>query len=406
MNTLSHTIAETSRGPRKRWTHSADVHAQLEKLWARGDLLASLATGVSLFPQRLMLKAPTARELTERFDEVRAWIAELRALTHCRVELREVHHRVLGHNAIPAEIWIDTLDDALVMLAKQHDALRFDSVLARTQARQPMLLDWIAKHPLRALALADAWEPLLDVVAWMQAHPRPNVYLRQVDIVGVHSKFIEAHRGVLAELLDIILPSAAIDVAATGVGQFARRYGFCDKPSRIRFRVLDPACAILPGTNMQDVTLDVDSFAHLKLKVTRVFITENEINFLSFPHLAASMVVFGAGYGFEHLAQARWLMHCKIYYWGDIDTHGFAILDQLRSHFAHVESLLMDRATFDKFKSHWSAEEKPVLRDLPRLTDAERALYDDLRDRRVGSNVRLEQERIAFGWLKQALAGL
>ncbi|WP_287634594.1 Wadjet anti-phage system protein JetD domain-containing protein [Accumulibacter sp.] len=30
---------------------------------------------------------------------------------------------------------------------------------------------------------------------------------------------------------------------------------------------------------------------------------------------------------------------------GDIDTHGFAFLDQLRSHFGHVESFAMGRAT-------------------------------------------------------------
>ena len=38
-----------------------------------------------------------------------------------------------------------------------------------------------------------------------------------------------------------------------------------------------------------------------------------------------------------------------------------------------------------------------------RLTAAERALYDDLRDVRIGRNLRLEQERIGFGWVASAL---
>jgi hypothetical protein len=37
-----------------------------------------------------------------------------------------------------------------------------------------------------------------------------------VDIPGVHSKFIEAHRGVLAEWLDLVLPAAAIEASAIG----------------------------------------------------------------------------------------------------------------------------------------------------------------------------------------------
>ena len=50
------------------------------------------------------------------------------------------------------------------------------------------------------------------------------------------------------------------------------------------------------------------------------------------------MVIFGAGYGFEMLAGADWwLQVVGFIYWGDIDTHGFAILDQLRRRFGHVE---------------------------------------------------------------------
>ncbi len=45
------------------------------------------------------------------------------------------------------------------------------------------------------------------------------------------------------------------------------------------------------------------------------------------------------------LAQADWLARCQVSYWGDIDTHGFAILDQLRTYIPHAHSLLMDRVS-------------------------------------------------------------
>lgn len=105
------------------------------------------------------------------------------------------------------------------------------------------------------------------------------------------------------------------------------------------------------GVVAQDLALDAESFARLDPKVARVFITENEINFLAFPPIENSLVIFGAGYGFEMLRKAEWLARCHIHYWGDIDTHGFAILDQLRSQFDHVESLLMDRDTLLAFTS-------------------------------------------------------
>ena len=388
------------------WTQPADLRAQVQRLWARGDLLASLVTGEALFPRRLTLKGPTSAEITGQFDAVRSWVAAIRATAGCRIEMRAFQHRVFGHNALPAEAWIDSVDDAVNFIGKRRDVTRFMALIELTRARQPLLLDGLARRPLRALELADAWPRLLDVVAWLQAHPRPGVYLRQVDLAGVHSKFIEAHRGVLAELLDTALPAQAIDASATGLGQFARRYGFLDKPLRIRFRPLDAVHPPWPGARGRDISLDAESFVQLNPEVSRVFITENEINFLAFPPVKDSLVIFGAGYGFEMLRQAGWLARCRLYYWGDIDTHGFAILDQLRSQFDQVESFLMDRATLMAFASQWGEEDTPTRRDLPRLRPDEQALYNDLRDHRIRTNLRLEQERISFGWVESALAGL
>lgn len=388
------------------WTTPADLRNQLLKLWERGELLSGLVSGEPLFPKRLALKCPTSTEMASRFDEVRAWIVELRSIPHCRVEMREFKHRLFGANAVPHEAWIDTPEDALALIGKRQDAVRFTALIDATRQRQPQLLAWLAKRPLRALELGTDWSLLLAIVAWRLSHPRLDVYLRQIDIPGVHSKFIEAHRGVLAELLDIVLPPEAIDQTASGIGQFAKRYGFRDKPVRIRFRVLDPEHALLADPLLQDITLDADSFARLDTKVTRVFITENEINFLAFPRVKDSLVVFGAGYGFEMLSKAEWLLRCRIHYWGDIDTHGFAILDQLRSRFDHVESFLMDRATLLAFESQWGEEDNQTLRDLPRLNPEEIVLYDDLRDNRIGKKLRLEQERIGFGWVESALLAL
>ena len=145
-----------------------------------------------------------------------------------------------------------------------------------------------ATWSMLALTLATEWPRLLQVVTWLQAHPRPGLYLRQVDIAGVDSKFIEAHRGVLAELLDLALAPEAIDPSATGVSQFCRRYGFQDKPLRIRFRLLDPALALLAAGADQDIQVTQAAFARLKLAVNRVFITENEVNFLAFPPMPGS----------------------------------------------------------------------------------------------------------------------
>ena len=390
------------------WTGPAELKAQVLRLWERDELLAAT------FPLRLTLRMPSSNALSARFDEARAWVADLqqgelqqKAGKGYRLVMREVRHRVLGANSLPGEAWVDTPDDALRLIGKVREGKLFLDLLAATQQQQPALVPWLQCQPRRALALAADWPRLLAIVAWLQAHPRPGLYLRQVDLPGIHSKYIEAQRAVLADLLDLVLPTDAVNDAARGVGQFAARYGFKDKPLRVRLRFLDPQHpAWVPATDA-DYTLSAPAFDRLNPPVRRVFITENEINFLAFPPTADSLVIFGAGYGFDALTQAAWLHQRTLHYWGDIDTHGFAILDQLRAHFPHALSFLMDRDTLLAHEAHWIPEPQPTQRDLPRLGPDERRLYDDLRWRRLRDEpLRLEQERIAFGRVQQQVAAL
>ena len=149
----------------------------------------------------------------------------------------------------------------------------------------------------------------------------------------------------------------------------------------------------------QDLTVTDEAFTSLDIPVKKVYITENEVNLLAFPAVSEAMVLFGAGYGFETLAAAHWLHRKEVFSWGDIDTHGFAIHDQLRGFFPHVVSLLMDAQTLTEHRTLWSIEERPGKGDLSRLRGEETILYEQLRRNHWGDRVRLEQEKIGFAYL-------
>ncbi|QWF70962.1 hypothetical protein KEF85_00185 [Methylomonas paludis] len=382
------------------WTTPADLRRQILVLWQKGIILAEVVNGTDLFPKRLSLKTPNAAEMLARFDEVRAWIQAVNKQAHIRVVMRETQHRQLGSNLMPAEVWLDSAEAAAALIDMQKPLRRFRQLLMQTEARLPAVRSWLGKRPLVALELAEVWPQLLEVTAWVQEHPQPGIYLRQIDVPGVHSKFVEAHRSILQELLDLVLPAEHITAS---VSRFNRRYGFLDKPERIRFRVLDDNIGLFSGLHQPDVSLDVTNFAALRGNIRLVFITENEINFLAFPPQPQAIVIFGGGYGFAALSTAAWLQQCQISYWGDIDTHGFAILSQLRAYFPQVKSLLMDRSTLLNFSAMWGHEAKPINYDLPHLTSDEQSLYDDLRDNRIQPNLRLEQERIGFEWVLEKI---
>ena len=390
------------------WTTGADVKSQTLKLWNRGILLSAMVNHETIFPKRLTLKGPSSAELTEQFGAVRGWIAELRRAEAegFRIVWREVQHRVLGQNTVPGEVWIDSFEDAVSVIGKRREVDCFAAMVVDTRQRCPELVPWLARYPIKSLAIAEDWSRLLDIVSWMKSHPRPGVYLRQADVPGLDSKFIEGRYGLLSELLAVAMPDIAVQSDATGVSGFCDRYGFRTKPFRIRFRVLDPELAIFPGNSDQDVTVNHDTFAQLSLPVRHVFITENEINYLAFPPVQEGMVIFGAGYGFEMFAEARWLQSRHVGYWGDIDTHGFAILNQARSVLPGIQSILMDESTLLKNKALWTREERqhPALA-LPRLTNEEQSVFQALKNQRWGVNIRLEQERIPWPEASFALTG-
>jgi len=381
------------------WTSPDDLRGRLHKLWERGSLLAE----AGLFPLRLPLRGPAAGDLGGRYEAVRDWVqrwTQQDGKQGLTLEWREINSREIGRNQLPAAALFRDRDQALAWIGKRQSGRDFDCLRAQILEPYPALGEWLERRPLRALALKQQWPLLLAVLDWLCEHPRPGIYIRQLELPGVDTKFIEGHRKVLAELLDRVLDPGQIDDGARGLAGFEQRYGFLTRPVQVRFRLLDPALSL---RGLRDLQVPAEDFARLELPVERVFITENEINGLAFPDLPGALVVFGLGYGLDSLKSARWLADTAIHYWGDIDTHGFAMLDQLRSYFPHTRSLLMDRSTLLAHETLWGCEPSPTRKSLTRLKADEQALYEDLCRDSLAPSLRLEQERIGFARLLEAL---
>lgn len=394
---------------RLTWTTSEDVTAQVARRWDDGRILSAAVTGDALFPLRLPFRSPRPAELATRFDDVKRWVRDLvegsKAHRGFGYELgwTEVANRVVGRNRLPSSVTIHAETDALQLIRRTREAERFRSLVAATLATFPELRLWTAKRPMTVVEHASDWQRVLAVLHWFKTHPRPGIYLRQLDIPDVDTKFIETHRGLLSQLLDAVLPGSAVDSTCMGASGFEARYGLRSRPALLRFRILDAALRV---RGLSDLTVPVSELKELELPARRVFVTENEINGVGFPEVPGGLVIFGLGYGLDRLAALPWLREKQLFYWGDIDTHGFAILAKLRASFPQAVSLLMDRETLMSHQALWVREQEPHDGELAALTDSEKSLFDDLRHDRLGEQVRLEQERIGFGWVQRALGAL
>ncbi|WP_426937000.1 Wadjet anti-phage system protein JetD domain-containing protein [Brevibacterium sp. LE-L] len=252
----------------------------------------------------------------------------------------------------------------------------------------------IRSQAKRILGLTDAaFTTVLDVVDWLRGHRLGTLRPRQLPIRGVDSKWFETHRSLVTALLGGIGHADAVTVL--------------DAEPRLRLRILDPALRVTaepaaPATGqaadislagLDDITAPISQLGRLPIAPQLVFVFENLESVLAMPAWPAAVAVHGSGYAVDGVARFDWIADARVIYWGDLDSHGFAILNRLRSHLPAVESVLMDEANLLAHRDLWVPEPKPSTGTFAHLTGTELRALDRIR---AEGNVRLEQERIPW----------
>jgi hypothetical protein len=361
------------------------------------DFLRSLCTGESLFPLALFgsgLKSP------KDFGGDRAAIESLRKsskeqLTHgYAIVWEQRNSRRMGMQNVPAKVTFPTQDDYVRFLDKAAEVTQFEKDRALIRQRCPELISWMGAKPLKVIAHAGDWDGLLSVSLYLKDNPRPNCYLRELPVV-VDTKFVERHVGILSELLPIVAPLTV----GTDARRFETRFGFRYKQPLVRLRLLDQR--LTNGLNLpaNDFSTPLDQFQDLPLAGTTVLIVENEMTFLSLPWLPKTVALFGGGDGAALLSTASWLASCRLFYWGDLDCHGFETLAHLRRTYSSIKSVLMDSHTFEEYSAFVVGTPKSQAKEQLELTCDEHALYGRLAE----GGMLLEQERIPFLFSKRRL---
>ena len=378
----------------QRWTTPADVAAKVRRRWDDGSLLTALASAVPFPEIDVPVRGPRPTEIGENLAAVQRWMTDLesgsREGRRYRLEYAGIGGRHFGRNQVPARARLTTYDQAWALLGVTAQVRDFRRILEVT-APAPPVRDWVADHPLRALAVAEEWERLVAAHAWLVAARGSGRYLREITAPGVDTKLVERHRPLLAQLLG---------VDRTGPG-FVAALGLRSRPETVRLR-FHPAALGLPA-GLSEATFRFAELAALRADVDTAVIVENETTYLTVPLPDDGVVLWGKGFEVGHSGALPWLRDAVVHYWGDLDTHGFAILDQLRAWLPQTRSFLMDRDTLLAHRDRWGRDSSPTSARLTRLDPAEEALYGDLVSDRHGDAVRLEQERVDWAWVTARL---
>ena len=311
------------------------------------------------------------------------------------IDYQKVKTRKHGEQDIPVLISFLTEPDYLKFIGKEQATADFRKDVKRILSSFPELYEWVCRYPNKVMDNHKVWGDLLKVCSYFKGNPKPQLYIRELPI-QVDTKFIERNKGIIKELLDIIIA----EFANADETRFETRFNLRFDEPVVRFRVLDKAMSQVLFSGIDDLSVPISQFREVEIPIEAIYIVENKMNMLTFPPIQKSIVVWGHGFGVDVLKDVAWLKSKKIFYWGDLDAQGFQILSEIRTHFPQVESFLMDRETFDQFYESGFGTETNVEMNLC-LTPEEKEMCDFLKE----ANYRLEQEKIPQEYVVLKLPG-
>lgn len=376
------------------WTTPDDIAARVRRRWDDGSLLRAYANGDPFQPIEVPLRGPKPSQVGDDIAAARDWVAALdagrRDDSRYALQWQSIGGRQIGRNRLPVRAVVSSIAQAWASLGVTTMVRRFDDLLALAD-QHPRVREWIVGHPHHALELGREMPQLIAAYVWLDSHRQSQRYLREIDAPGVDTKFAERHRTVLAAMLR---------VSSTASG-FLADLGLRCKPGLVRLR---PSPSLgFPGPTLTELAVRSEELAQLTVEPRVAVIVENEISYLSVDVPEGGIVFWGKGFEVDSIGRLRWLAEADVLYWGDIDTHGFAILDRLRAWLPRARSVLMDRGTLLAHRDRWVTEDHPAKSVLTRLTPDEYDLYSELVGDGLGERVRLEQERIDWHWVEQRL---
>ncbi|MFA0961658.1 Wadjet anti-phage system protein JetD domain-containing protein [Roseivirga sp. BDSF3-8] len=359
------------------------------------QVLSAHVAGESIFPKAVPANKVLPKDFAAMHEALRPIIAHSKERTGYGygIDYEQRKTRSHGVQTIPTGFVFDTKTDYLKFISAEKEFQAFAEDVRLILQEFPSLADWLQKYPLKVISNHSNWPQILLVCKWFKENHEANrYYIRELPI-PVHTKFIEENEAIISVLLEVVAP---VTVCSEDK-KFPVRFGLLYDEPLMRMRVLDEGMAI--AGQLTDLALPVSQMADLSIRPRRVIISENKMTFLTLPPMPDTVAIWGHGYRAGLLKHLTWLKGAEVIYWGDLDVHGFEILNQVRRHYSETISMMMDKGTFRAFKEFVTAGKRSSVVSLPRLTTEEALMH-----RYLGMyNLRLEQERISHGYILERI---
>ena len=372
-----------------------EIQEQCLKWWK--DVLLSSINSTSFFPKEILrIGRVSSKDILDKLPEYKQSIELLKSNSK---EKKKVGYNLIltdrqfdkiGKQPVPEKISIDNLEDYIRVTGKEKEHLKFLKNYSIVEAELPYLIEWVKVNPLKLIE-HNSWIETIKVCKYFLATPKPQLYIRQLPI-DIHTKYISDNKSIIQSLLEFLIP----EHINKDESKFELRFNLKYSEHLIRIRFLDNTLS--PIETASDISLAVSEFKQYQSHCENIFVTENIMNFLTLPNLTNTIAIWsGGGFNVSYLKDIDWIKSRQFYYWGDIDAHGFQILNQFRTYFPNTIAVMMDEETLSFFKS--TEGQQATNQNLQRLSESEMKLYNHLRE----NNIRLEQEKITQSFAQERI---
>lgn len=328
------------------------------------------------------------RDTSAAADWIASWRQAEKALPASAVEWASRRWANLGTQQVPVRLTLMGVTDVARFARRSGEWIRAShraAAVLDVLPASPEVRVTLRRKVSAVVGLDDAdLERLIGVLTWLQEHPDSGLFVRQLPIRGVHTKWIERHRSLVSSLV----------AAATGRADL----GLASRPELLRLRLLDGDAI----RGLHDLSAPLADMSALEIRPAQVVVVENLESMLALPPLPGVVALHGQGYLARVLGRLPWVRAADVLYWGDLDTDGFNILSIAREKVPQVRSILMDRATVETYRDLCVPDPKPRRSFSGALTEPE---LDAVRALGELGDVRLEQERIPWGAALTAIHG-
>jgi len=328
------------------------------------------------------------------------------------VETKTIKTHKQGMQTIIEKIYFETEIDFIRFIGKEKETENFKKHLSIIKNHfsnlnaEDVQNDWLKKHLRSLIAEAedDYWQNIFLCAIWFLNNPHCNVYLREIP-VPVHTKFIEQNTSLIFSVYTALNKNEDTDKVSSNADIY-KRWGVRTAEPFIRFRSLDKDIHLKilnEEFTSYEIQTPLSAFAKINFNsIEYIFIVENLMVYLTFPAFNKALCIFGSGFAAVNLKECKTLNEKKLYYFGDMDEHGFEILSNVRSIFPNIQSFCMDQKTYETFSIFAVKGENShsKIEDL-NLSEDELHLFKFLRENKTIG--RLEQEKISQAFIKSRI---